>query len=395
MKKDAKLYCPNPKNPQEGLRLKANGVYERLETIHGKRKSFSSRDPIEVWKKRAEYIATLEDEQEESALTQNLGPLFEEVADAYEEIVLEMKAGTVKAYRPAVIRAREYFKGKRMKEIAPWQIKEFLDGLNMAHTTTSNQKSVINAIFQLYIDSPKWRGDYNPAKLTTIPRGLPRSRRLPPDERQVQIVKDAALAPDMDSLMAILYLCTGERRGEACALTLGDIDFEKNVINVRRAVEWINNQPHFTVTKTEAGVRKIPLLNLLRQALQPFRNLPSSTFIIGLGKKPVTASWYRCHWAAFWRRYGYAHEVVRHYTTERKGRLYKYTQTDWVADVSAHQFRHEYVCMLAEAGVPEEIAIQMIGHANVKMIHEVYLHLNDRMLQEAALRVNMHLAELG
>ena len=265
----------------------------------------------------------------------------------------------------------------------------------MAHKTTSNQKSVINAIFQLYIDSPKWRGDYNPTKLTTIPRGLPRSRRLPPDERQVQIVKDAALAPDMDSLMAILYLCTGERRGEACALTLGDIDFEKNVINVRRAVEWINNQPHFTVTKTEAGVRKIPLLNLLRQALQPFRSLPASTFIIGLGKKPVTASWYRCHWAAFWRRHGYAHEVVRQYTIERKGRLYHYTQTDWIADVSAHQFRHEYVCMLAEAGVAEEIAIQMIGHANVKMIHEVYLHINDRMLQEAALRVNTHLSQLG
>ena len=172
MKKDAKLYCPNPKKPEEGLRLKANGVYEKECIFNGKRKSFSSKDPVEVWKKRAEYIAAMEDELEESTLTQNLGPLFEEVADAYEEIVLEMKAGTVKAYRPAVVRAREYFKGKRMKEIEPWQIKEFLDGLNMAHKTTSNQKSVINAIFQLYIDSPKWRGDYNPTKLTTIPRGL-------------------------------------------------------------------------------------------------------------------------------------------------------------------------------------------------------------------------------
>ena len=64
MNKNAKLYCPNPKKPEEGLRLRATGVYERLETIHGKRKSFSSRDPIEVWKKRAEYIAALEKEQE-------------------------------------------------------------------------------------------------------------------------------------------------------------------------------------------------------------------------------------------------------------------------------------------------------------------------------------------
>ena len=29
--------------------------------------------------------------------------------------------------------------------------------------------------------------------------------------------------------------------------------------------------------------------------------------------------------------------------------------------------------MLAMAGVPEEIAIQLVGHANAKMIHEVYM----------------------
>ena len=392
---DARLYCPNPKNPAEGLQLKSNGTYEKQLMVNGKRKSFSSTDPVTVWKKYAEYIASLEQQQEQQQIEQDLGPLFEEVSDAYEEKVLEMKAGTIKAYRPAVIRARNHFAGRRMKEIEPWEIKAFLDGLGMAHTTTSNQKSVINAIYQLYIDSPIWHGDYNPAKMTSMPKGLQRSRRQPPDERQVQIVKDAAADPDVDSLLAIIYLCTGERRGEACALTLGDIDFVKNQITVSKAVEWINNRPHFTTTKTEAGLRKIPLLNLLRQALEPWRDMPPDTYIVGMGKQPVTASWYRRHWAAFWRRHGYARKVERTYTAERNGRLYTYTQNDWVAQVSAHQFRHEYVCMLAEAGVPEEIAIQMIGHANVQMIHEVYLHINDRMLQEAALRVNTHLTKLG
>lgn len=390
----AKLYCPNPKKPTEGVRQRKNGTWEKVEMIAGKQKSFSSKDPVEVWRKRAEYIAALNEQKEEQEIIQNLGPLFEDVADVYEEKVLEMKAGTAKSYRPAIVRARNYFFGKRMKEIQPWEIKAFLEGLNMAHTTTSNQKSVINAIYQTYIDSPVWHGDYNPAKLTTLPRGLQRSRRQPPDEKQVQIAKDAAQNPDIDSLLAVIYLCTGERRGEACALTLRDIDFERNQINVSKAVEWVNNQPRLTTTKTDAGVRKIPLLNLLRQALEPFRHLPANTYIVGLGKRPVTASWYRRHWAAFWRKHGYAREVVRHYTTTRKGKLYRYTQHDWIAEVSAHQFRHEYVCMLAEAGVSEEIAIQMIGHANVQMIHEVYLHINDRMIQEAALRVNTHLKSI-
>jgi hypothetical protein len=29
--------------------------------------------------------------------------------------------------------------------------------------------------------------------------------------------------------------------------------------------------------------------------------------------------------------------------------------------------------MLCEAGLPEEVTILLVGHANVKMIHEVYL----------------------
>ena len=37
----------------------------------------------------------------------------------------------------------------------------------------------------------------------------------------------------------------------------------------------------------------------------------------------------------------------------------------------ARLFRREYVRMLAEAGVPDEIAMQLVGRANRKMIHEV------------------------
>ena len=56
--------------------------------------------------------------------------------------------------------------------------------------------------------------------------------------------------------------------------------------------------------------------------------------------------------------------------------------------VCGHQFRHEYVCMLAMAGVPEEIAIQLVGHANAKMIHEVYMALKPQMLEDARKRLD-------
>lgn len=367
----------------DGLRQKANGTWELSETIGGKRRWFSSKDPAEVWEKRNAAIAETYNKEEEISL----GPLFEEVADRYEEKVDQMKAGTQKSYRPAVTRARDYFEGKRMREIEPYMISLFLDSVSgMAHTTVSNQKTVINSIFQLWIDDPQWRGNFNPAALTKMPRGLKKGKRLPPTDEQVQIVKDHYLDPD--ALPAVVYLCTGERRGEACAIQLKDIDFKNNIINTAKAVEHINNQPHITVTKTAAGVRAVPLLAMLREALMPLRNLPPDTYILSGTNKPLTASQYARRWAAFWRKYDMAHPVTRTYKRERNGKFYTYRQTDWTADVCAHQFRHEYVCMLCLAEVPEEIAIQLVGHANVKMIHEVYMTLKPQMIDYAGDKLN-------
>ncbi len=386
---DARKYCPNPKDPTEGLRQRNNGVWERVETIDGARKSFSSKDPVQVWKKRAEYIVIQAENEQAKQLDEDFGPLFEVVADAYEDIIREGKYGTQRSYLPAINRAREYFKGRRMKEIEPCEIKEFLDGLNLAHTTACNQKTVINGIYQLYINDPVWRGKYNAAKMTTIARGLPRGKRLPPTDEQIDIVKNAVCDPD--ALPAIIYLCTGERRGEGCGIQLKDIDFENNLIDINKAVEWVSNKPHITVTKTDAGLRKVPLLHLLKTALEPYRSMPPNTFIVGLSDKPVTASWYSRHWAAFWRKHGYAEATTKEYKRTRNGRLQTYHKTEWKAQICAHQFRHEYVCMLAEAGVPEEIAMQLVGHANKKMIHEVYMHLKTSMIHDAAKKLNAHM----
>lgn len=103
------------------------------------------------------------------------------------------------------------------------------------------------------------------------------------------------------------YLCTGERRGEMCAIQLRDIDFKKNVIHIRKTVEHQGNTPVLRdYAKTPAGIRQVPLLSMLRAALQPVRKLPKDTYIIGLNTKPVSKSRYDRMWQKFWRKYGVA-----------------------------------------------------------------------------------------
>lgn len=232
------------------------------------------------------------------------------VSAAYREKLDGMKYGTQRAYLPMVVRAEKWFQGKRMREIEPYMVSEFLQSVSgMAKTTVSNQKTVLNAIFQVWIESPIWRGDKNPAKIVSIPRGLKHTKREPPTDDQVKIVKDHYLDPD--ALPAVVFLCTGERRGEACGIQLKDIDFKHSVIHITKAIKHIHNQPHIALTKTEAGIREIPLLSMLRDALNPLCSLPPDTYILSGTAKPLTASQYSRRWAAFWRKYGMAHPVER------------------------------------------------------------------------------------
>ncbi len=59
----------------------------------------------------------------------------------------------------------------------------------------------------------------------------------------------------------------------------------------------------------------------------------------------------------------------------------------------AHQFRHEYVCMLAQAGVSEDIAVQIVGHANAQMIRDVYLSLKPKMIESTRDKLNQLINE--
>ncbi|OCN00757.1 hypothetical protein A7X67_08255 [Clostridium sp. W14A] len=367
----------------DGLRQKSNGVWERAEIINGKRRWFSSLDPEEVWKKRNAALGEAKNEQVEK----DKGPLFEAVSTAYRKKLDGMKYGTQRAYLPMVVRAESWFSGKHMQDIEPYMVSEFLQSVSgMAKTTVSNQKTVLNAIFQMWIESPVWRGDKNPSKIVSIPRGLKHTKREPPTEDQVKIVKEHYL--DSDALPAVVFLCTGERRGEACGIQMKDIDFANSIIHITKAIKHIHNQPRISGTKTKAGVRSIPLLSMLQDALTPLRSMPPETYILSGTTQPLTASQYTRRWAAFWRKYGMAHPVVRVKKRTRNGKEYKIKQTDWVADVCAHQFRHEYVCMLCEAGVSEEVAILLVGHANVQMIHEVYLSLKPKMITDAGTKLN-------
>lgn len=56
-------------------------------------------------------------------------------------------------------------------------------------------------------------------------------------------------------------------------------------------------------------------------------------------------------------------------STHTRRKAYPHHQIGRRAKARANQFRHKYVCMLCEANVPEETAVQIAESANAKIIY--------------------------
>ena len=145
-----------------GLILRKDGRYQRNELIGDKRRTFTAKDPAKVWADIQKAQEEYEEQERQRIITRDSGPLFSVVSDEYQAIVEKMKEGTRRSYMPNIRRAREALGEYRMREIQPYMIAEFLRSPvfeGCSASTVSNQKTVINNIYQFWIDSPKWRGD--------------------------------------------------------------------------------------------------------------------------------------------------------------------------------------------------------------------------------------------
>lgn len=65
----------------------------------------------------------------------------------------------------------------------------------------------------------------------------------------------------------IVLLGTGLRISEFAALTVNDVDFSRNVINVDKQLVVVENDLRISTTKTESGIRIIPMTDAVRSSM--------------------------------------------------------------------------------------------------------------------------------
>lgn len=203
-------------------------------------------------------------------------------------------------------------------------------------------------------------------------------------EKLLEYIKDNYIYSRYYPLFYVLSW-TGCRINELLALTWQDIDFQNEIIHVRRSLSYkkVDGKYQFMVKrpKTKQGIREIPMLGNVKQILLDIKAGKSTSKVVILKlDKEVSAD-----------------DLTQFVFRNGDGKLYDYSSIDYklkciirryndehkekMPDISCHTFRHSFCCWLCEniEGVNAADDIKYIqsilGHADASTTLNIYSEL--------------------
>lgn len=207
----------------------------------------------------------------------------------------------------------------------------------------------------------------NPCRKLNMPQNTPAEKRQLTEEEKEAIRK--ADFSDREKMFVYILFYFGLRRGEALALSKSDVDLKTSILSVNKSITFDGNAPIIKNTKTTAGTRTIPIPNTVKPILSAYLK-QCNTFYLFTDKDGnlLTKSMLRRMWDNIIRKLNDA------LCTEKE----KIIGSLHITDLTPHIFRHNYCTMLYYSGISQKKAVELMGHSDIKMIMNVYAHLDEQ-----------------
>lgn len=219
-------------------------------------------------------------------------------------------------------------------------------------------------------DAMKWELlDANPAEHTTIQR-VPRSERRALTVEQAKRLF-AQVSDDRFEALYILAAVYGLRRGECLGLRWSDIDTKGRRILVRQQVVVANNRPMITPLKTAASRRTLPLLSVIEEALDRRREYQRE-------ERLFAGEEWQEHDLVFSSAVGTPYQPANLHK-----RFKKHLEAADLPDTELHSLRHTAASFLVALNVHPRIAMEILGHTNIKTTMEIYSHAQQSDMRDA------------
>lgn len=264
-----------------------------------------------------------------------------------------------------------------LKEIKPIQCQFVLNQLAQNGYKSSmiqNVKILLNQLFGY-----AYKNDIilkNPCKILEADIGKPSiSRKALNINEHKDFIK--AIKGRKFELPYRFVLQTGLRCGELMGLKWSDIDYNENVINISRS---INVQSEVGDPKSDNGFRKIPLteealeiLKLQKQKIKEYKviDFSNAEYIFVNKNGHITNNvTYDISLRAICKKYDLPH-------------------------ISMHILRHTFATRCIEAGMKPKVLQIIMGHSNLNITMDLYVHITDDEKCKEMIGVSTYLKAIG
>lgn len=219
---------------------------------------------------------------------------------------------------------------------------------------------VINAAIKFAVDE----GLCSPLK-SSICKPVSEKKEFPVLDKKTQQQFETFLLKNLDLTKAGIFISlhTGMRIGEVCALSWEDIDLNQNVIHIRHTIARVRKSSFSSDSttkliidspKTKSSLRDIPISSKLLPVILEIRQISSAGFVISENNSFV-------HPRTYETRY---HKTLKECNIEK---------------INYHALRHTFATRCIEAGVDVKSLSEILGHGNVSVTLNTYVHSSMEM----------------
>ena len=178
------------------------------------------------------------------------------------------------------------------------------------------------------------------------------------------------------------------RIGEILALHISDINFEKNTISVNKTLTRDINENLIvgTSTKTETGVRTIPVLSPLRSILEKYQNRKGYLFLEN--DKFVFPSVINAHFKRICKN---ANIKVTTCKKKKVNNTYVNLKT---STVNTHMLRHTFATRCIEASMNPAVLQKILGHKDIQVTLNTYTSIFNKYKEQEIEKVEQYFIQL-
>lgn len=243
-----------------------------------------------------------------------------------------------------------YFGNKQINQIKPTDIRKWQNALikkGYAETYLKTINNQLTAIFNYAMRYYNLRD--NPChKAGSIGKSHAEEMNFWIKEEFDKFIVHVSDKPQSKTAFEILYW-TGIRIGELMALTIKDINFDNNTIDINKSIQRIKGEDIITAPKTPKSKRIVPITEYLTGIIKEY--------IEHLYDKKSNDRLFL---------------FTKHYLQKEMARGCK---KSGVKHIRTHDLRHSHASLLIELGFTPLLIAERLGHEKIETTLNTYSHL--------------------